>query len=354
MTFRSRRQFLHMLGRAAAAAAAASAVAPVAAQRAGSALAATPLRDGMLAIGGAGGNVVAMPGPDGAVVVDSGTPDSAPELAGFLRDRFGDTPVAALFNTHWHLDHTGGNEALAAADTRIVAHENTRLWMSTKVYVEWEDRRYEPRPDAALPNDTFFSSDPQPIELEVGGERIVYGHLREAHTDGDIYVRFPQRNVIAAGGTATTGRYPVPDYITGGWIGGLGDATRMLIEMSDADTLIVPAWGPVLARSDLEAQLEMLATVRERIEAMALVGRGIDEMIEARLTAEFDERFGDDAALFVANVYHGLWWGGRMRGIVAQAQEVAIGRVRPGVSPKATIRAFRGRRPPGRSTAFFV
>ncbi len=322
----SRRLFLKMLGRTAAAVAAAGSVRAVEAQIGAAPLAARRLGDGMLAIGGAGANVVALSGPNGLIMVDSGAPARANELAQFVgarfgdipvAARFGDIPVAALFNTHWHLDHTGGNEALAAADTRIVAHENTRLWMSTKVHVEWEDRRYEPRPDAALPNDTFFSSDPQPIELEVGGERIVYGHLPEAHTDGDIYVWFPQRNVIAAGGAATTGRYPVPDYITGGWIGGLGDATRALMEMCDQDTLIVPAWGPVLGRNDLQAQLEMLATVRERIEAMALVGRGIDEMIEARLTAEFDERFGDDAALFVANVYHGLWWGGRMRGIVA-------------------------------------
>ena len=317
MKNKGRRLFLRMLGHAGAALAAAGAVRAANAQTSDHPLAAAELRDGLLRIGGAGGNIVALPSTDGLVMVDSGRPEQARQLKDLLAARFGDAPVGALFNTHWHLEHTGGNEAVAAAGTRVISHENTRLWMSTKVYVEWEDRRYLPRAAGALPNDTFFSSDPQPIELEIGGERIVYGHLRDAHTDGDIYVSFPQRNVIAAGGTATAGRYPVPDYITGGWIGGLIDATRTLIDMSDASTLIVPAWGPVLGRGDLEAQHEMLSTVRERIEAMALVGKGIDEMIAARVTAEFDERFGDDAELFVSNAYRGLWWGGRMRGIVA-------------------------------------
>jgi cyclase len=277
------------------------------------ALATTDLKRGLIQITGAGGNVVLLAEPGGLLLVDSGAPERAHDLKQLLADRF-PAPVTTLFNTHWHLEHTGGNEVVTDSSTAIIAHENTRLWMSTKFYVEWQDRRYTPRPPRARPTRTFFSSDPQPLELTFGGERVSYGHLPEAHTDGDIYVRFMERNVIVAGGAATAGRYPVPDYITGGWIGGLMTATETLIGMADGETLIVPEAGPARTRADLQAQYDMLAAVRERVEAMALKGHGIDEMIDAGLTKEFDARFGKDARQFITNVYQGLWWN-RMRAI---------------------------------------
>jgi cyclase len=278
------------------------------------ALAITELRHDLSQITGAGGNVVLLAAPEGLLIVDSGAPERAHDLQQLVEQRFHAAPVATLFNTHWHLEHTGGNELIAASNTAIIAHENTRLWMSTKFYVEWQDRRYSPRPPRARPTRTFFSSDPQPLELTFGGERVIYGHLPEAHTDGDIYVRFLDRNVIVAGGAATAGTYPVLDYITGGWIGGLMAATQTLIGMADAQTLIVPESGLARTRADLLAQYDMLAAVRERVEAMALKGRGIDEMIDAGLTKEFDARFGKDARQFITNVYQGLWWN-RMRAI---------------------------------------
>ena len=279
-------------------------------------LIAEALRGGLTLITGAGGNVVLLTTPDGAVQVDSGTSTRSQDLAKLVAEHLGSTPTRTLFNTHWHLDHTGGNEAVAPSGTPIVAHENTRLWMSTKFYVEWEDRYYQRRPKAAWPNKTFFSSDPQPLFVDVGKSRVEYGHLPEAHTDGDIYVRFPEQNVIVAGGTVTAGRYPVLDYITGGWIGGLADATKKLIALCDADTLVVPDVGPVQRRADLEAQKEMLETVRQHIEAIALQGRGVQDMIAEGVTKEFDARYTGDSKLFISNAYEGLWWS-RLRGIVA-------------------------------------
>jgi glyoxylase-like metal-dependent hydrolase (beta-lactamase superfamily II) len=198
----------------------------------------------------------------------------------------------------------------------VIAHENTRLWMSTKFFVDWENKRYMPRAREALPNKTFLNSDPQPQELAFGKDKVVYAQLMQAHTDGDIYVAFPQHNVIVAGGTVTASSYPVLDYITGGWIGGMVESTQKLIEMSDAHTLIIPDFGPPQRRTDLEAQLKMLETVRERIEAIALQGRGVDDMIAEEITKEFDARYGSDSALFISNAYEGMWWN-RIRGIVA-------------------------------------
>lgn len=314
-----RRQFLRALGALSAALTGAGAGTRVADAQPSShgPLQTTDLGDGMVLVTGAGGNIVVLTQPEGLVLVDSGSPESTADLRALIGRRFADAPVAALFNTHWHLDHTGGNEHIVHSETEIIAHENTRLWMGTGFYVEWEDRRYQRRVPAALPNKTFFSSDPQPLELTVGGERIVYGHLREAHTDGDIYVAFPERDLIVAGGTVTAGSYPVMDYITGGWIGGMTEANQLLIDMCDSSTRIVPAAGAVRTRSDLERQKQMLETVRERIEAMALVGKGIDEMILAGITEEFDAEYGNNADLFISNIYQGLWWGNRLRGIVA-------------------------------------
>jgi cyclase len=231
-----------------------------------------------------------------------------------LDEQLGDTPLALLFNTHWHPTHTGGNEAVRGADTTIVAHELTRLWMSTEYYVDWEDRTYTPRAAAAVPTRTFYASDPQPIAARVGDEEIEYGHLPEAHTDGDIYVLFKRRNVLVTGGVVAFGAYPVIDYATGGWIGGLVNATRKLLAISSEDTLIIPARGPAQPRSHLEAQLEMLTVVHERIANLMRKGRSIAEMLDAGATEGFDAAWGANGERFVANIYHGLWWAGRLDG----------------------------------------
>jgi glyoxylase-like metal-dependent hydrolase (beta-lactamase superfamily II) len=263
----------------------------------------------MSLITGAGGNVVVLRTPAGTALVDSGAPERAVELKKIV----GAAPVELLFNTHWHPMHTGGNETLRAPSTTIVAHELTRLWMSTEYYVDWEDRTYSPRTPAALPTKTFYASDPQPIVAQTGDEEIEYAHLPEAHTDGDIYVWFKKRNVLVAGGTVTAGSYPVSDHATGGWIGGLAAATEKLLALTDADTLIVPATGPVQRRTHLTAQLAMLNAMRDRIEEHMRDGHSVAEMLAAKVTDGFDEYWGADRDRFVANAYGGLWWAGRLR-----------------------------------------
>src|SRR5689334_18062771 len=119
----------------------------------------TELKDGLAVVTGAGGNVVVLSKPEGLLLVDSGSAEHAADLLGLLERRFAAAPIGALFNTHWHLEHTGGNDAIAARGVKtIIAHENTRLWMSTKFYVEWEDKYYQRRAPASRPNKTFFTS----------------------------------------------------------------------------------------------------------------------------------------------------------------------------------------------------
>ena len=309
----SRRRFLTTaLGATAAAAVAGGIRRRAPAQSASNALGEVMLRDDLTLVTGLSTNVVVLRTAGSAALVDSGPPSHAAELAKLVRGRMGLLPVELLFNTHWHLAHTGGNDALRSGDTTIIAHELTRLWMSTEYYVDWEDKTYEPRESAALPTRTFYATDPQPIIAEIGDEEIHYGHLPEAHTDGDIYVLFKNRNVLVAGGVVTHGEYPVIDYATGGWIGGLVEATKKLLAVANADTLIVPASGPAQPRSHLSAQLEMLTVVRERIENLMRKGRSIEEMLAAGVTKEFDAKWGDNRDRFVANIYNGLWWAGRL------------------------------------------
>jgi glyoxylase-like metal-dependent hydrolase (beta-lactamase superfamily II) len=285
-----------------------------AAQSAAATLTDTPLRDGLSLIGGAGSNVVVLRGGAGAALVDSGPPEHAAALQKHVQGLLSGQPVELIFNTHWHPMHTGGNETLRSADTAIVAHELTRLWMSTEYYVDWENRTYTPRAAAALPTKTFYATDPQPIAARIGDEEIEYGHLPEAHTDGDVYVLFKRRNVLVTGGAVTVGEYPVLDYTTGGWIGGLVEGTEKLLSVTNADTLIVPANGPAQPRSHLTAQLEMLKVVRERIENLMRKGRSIEEMLAEGVTNEFDAKWGSNRERFVTNIYNGLWWAGRLSG----------------------------------------
>jgi cyclase len=311
---RDRRGFLSASARLLGAGVLASIVGPRrgATQNAAGVLVVVTLRDGLVQIRGPSSNALLLAERDGALLVDSGTAETSAELQHALDERLAGARVGTLINTHWHPDHTGGNDAFGKAGAKIAAHENTRLWMSTEYHVDWQRRTYEPRAPEALPNATFFSSDPQPLALEIGGEHVEYGHLREAHTDGDVYVHFRERNVIAAGGAVGGGAYPILDPATGGWIGGLVEAQVKLLALTNEETLIVPHSGPAQSRAELEEQLAMLRTVRERVENLMRKGRSAAEMIAAGVTAEFDARYGGDGPRFIRNMYDGLWWTGRL------------------------------------------
>src|SRR5204863_637261 len=119
----------------------------------------------------------------------------------FLAEQFKGQKVTALFNTDWHLEHTGSNDAFRKAGAKIIAHENTKLWIGADFYSDWEQKRYKPRPDAALPTETFYNNG----KITFGTERLEYGHMPQAHTDGDIYVFFPQDNVLVTGDVVSVG-----------------------------------------------------------------------------------------------------------------------------------------------------
>ena len=155
----------------------------------------TPLTDDLTLISGAGGNVTVFHSPEGVVLVDGGSPEHSARLLKTVKKLSRAPRIHTLFNTHWHWDQTGSNAALGASGTRIIAHENTRLWLGTDVESKWEKRMYERLPPKALPNQTFYTTG----SLIFGDEHIEYGHAPQAHTDGDIYVFFRKANVLVAG-----------------------------------------------------------------------------------------------------------------------------------------------------------
>lgn len=264
-------------------------------------LTATDLGSGLVQIGGAGANVVAAVGANGALLVDGGSAQHSAALIDLLGQR-GARSIDLLFNTSWRDEHTGSNEALGARGAKIAAHMNTKLWLGGDFDVDWEDRHYSPRPAAALPAMAFYTSG----SLDFAGRKVEYRYLARAHTDGDVAVFFPDSNVLAAGALLAVGAYPVPDYATGGWIGGLEAATRALLDATDGSTRIVPAFGAPCSRAELEAQLKLCTAVRERVADAYRHGLSFTEFVATHPTQEFDATRGDPS-LFLKLVHKGAW-----------------------------------------------
>ena len=231
------------------------------------------LTDKLSIIDGGGANVVAVSFTDGFVLVDSGAPESGDKVMAALGSN---AKVQTLFNTHYHVDQTSNNEMFAAAGAKIIAHQHTRQWMSTDYWVPDEDRYEKARPKAARPSETFQTSG----SFKAGTEQIDYGYLPLAHTDGDIYVFFKTSNVLAAGDVASPIRDPALDYFTGAWIGGRLDAMDAILKLSNEQTRIVPASGPVMTRAEFKAERDMMEEVRSRIWKQTLQGDSPRDMLE--------------------------------------------------------------------------
>ena len=262
----------------------------------------TPLGPGLRLVSGAGGNVVVLNGGDSVLMVNGGAAEHSARLLSAIAQGTGGKRVDVLFNTDWHPSHSGSNETLRKTGTRIIAHEHTRQYLGAELFVDWENRTYKPLPASALPTQTFTTTG----KMVFGGERVEYGHLGQAHTDGDIYVFFPDSNVLVVGDVLAAGRYPIADYTTGGWLGGLANATKTLVDLSNDETRVVGAAGPVQTRADVRAQQEMLAAMRDRLAKMMRQGLSAKDMHAAGVTKEFDGTWGDPE-LFLSTSYRGLW-----------------------------------------------
>jgi glyoxylase-like metal-dependent hydrolase (beta-lactamase superfamily II) len=256
-------------------------------------------------------NVVAYTDAGGVVLVDGGSAAASDALMTAVAGLPGGGAVHTIFNTHWHPEQTGSNERLGKAGATIIAHENTRLWLTTDVTWPWNGQRFTRVPKIAQPNRTFYTTGrlepPGPGRQGSPVESVRYGYIPDAaHTDGDMYVHFPRQNVLAVGDVVSGEGWPTVDWATGGWIGGIVGGLERLQTLADEDTRIVPARGPVLGLAQLKAQTEMYATLYDRLTQLLNKGRGPAEAVAAAPAKEFEERMGN-ADEFVRRAFESLW-----------------------------------------------
>ena len=252
-------------------------------------------------LSGGGGNVLVLATGDGQVLVDSGAAASASALQATLGELPGGR-VTALFNTHWHLDQVGSNATLGQTGATIFAHAKTRLRLSTGYYVPTEERYAAALPATGLPTETFYTNGTTTID----GHAIEYGHLIAAHTDGDIYVSFRDRNVIAVGDVISPVRDPVFDWFGGGWLGGRVDALARLLELGDINTRFVPSHGPLVNRTELQAEHDMMLEFFERMVEHVRLGESAKDMVEAGVLDGLGRSFSDPYRLLY-DTHKGMW-----------------------------------------------
>jgi len=236
---------------------------------------------------GPGGNIGVSSGKDAVFLIDDQYAPLTEKITQAV-SRISSEPIRFLVNTHWHGDHTGGNENLGNAGVIIVAHENVRKRMSTEQFLEFFGNKVPPAPQAALPIVTFNDT----ATFYLNGEEIHIFHLPPAHTDGDSVIHFRNSNVIHTGDLFTYGQFPFIDIGAGGSVDGMIANADRLLELVDSDTKLLPGHGPLGGRSQLLEFRDMLATIRERIKTLMDAGRSLEEITRERPTREFDDKWG--------------------------------------------------------------
>lgn len=290
-----RREFLRRLAGGAAAFGLSRAAFAQAASTSTASPAVSKLTEKISLITGVGNNVIALAGDGGTLLVDCGDPAHGQDVLKLAGN------IKTVINTHWHLESTGGNDVMARAGAKLVSSVNTELWMTQEIPHDWEKKVYPPRAQEARPTETFYTTG----KTTFAGEPVEYGLMTMAHTDGDIYIHFPQSNVLVAGDAVQPGRLPMTDWRCDGWIGGMQQAQRTLLGIADDSTKIIPGLGPVMSKADLQANLAVVTQIRDHLVMLMKMGMGAEDMIKAKAMKDFPLAGDPDAFLYVT--YRGLW-----------------------------------------------
>jgi len=264
----------------------------------------TKLRGNISVLEGSGGNIAVLTGKEGKLLVDAGITASRPRIKEAL-DAISSDPIKRLVNTHWHFDHTDGNEWLHSEGAEIIAHENTRKHLSQTTRVDGWNFTFPPSPAGALPAKVIKKEH----KLHLNGETIALRHYPPAHTDSDISVEFEHANILHVGDTWWNGYYPFIDANTGGSIDGMIRASEANIAKVTNETIVIPGHGPVGDKSGLIAFRDMLVGVRRKVAVLKQSGQSLPEVIAAKPTAEFDAQWGGfviDGKTFTQLVYAGV------------------------------------------------
>jgi glyoxylase-like metal-dependent hydrolase (beta-lactamase superfamily II) len=260
--------------------------------------------DGVYMLQGAGGNIGVSAGADGVVLVDGQYAPLTEKIKAAIA-ALSPGPIRFLVNTHWHFDHTGGNENFAKSGVVTMAHENVRRRMSGEQSVTTFPQPIKASPAGALPVVTFTDA----VTFYCNGDSISAFHVPPAHTDGDVIVWFRHANVIQMGDLFFNGRYPLVDLASGGAVSGVIAAVDRVLALADANTKIIPGHGPLGDRAALQAYRTMLVTVRDRINQAIAAGQTVAQVQAAKPTAEFDAVWGNGRitpTMFVDVLYQDL------------------------------------------------
>jgi len=263
-----------------------------------------PLRGHISVLMGSGGNISVFTSRDGKLLVDGGIAVSRPRVSRAI-DRLGPGSVKFLIDTHWHWDHTDGNDWLHQIGATIIAQENTLKRLSETVRVEDWNHTFPPAPLGARPT-SIVQTDKT---LAFGGETLEMHYYGPCHTDSDMYVYFKKADVLAVGDTFWNGVYPFIDIVTGGSIDGMIRAANTNIALATERTLIVGGHGPVGNRAQLIEFRDMLAGIRKNVAQLKAQGKTLEQAVLAKPTAAYDAKWGHfviGPALFTSLVYRGV------------------------------------------------
>ncbi len=260
-------------------------------------------RGAMTLLRGAGCNVVAVRGPEGSLLVDGGLAANSGALLGAAAAATGSAHVNTLINTHWHPSQTGSNEPVGREGGLIVSHEVTRLYLGRAALSACYDGSYGPLPKVAWPTKTTRDKG----SLEFAGQHIDYVYLPAAHTDGDLYVHFPERNLLVAGGPVLADRWPVIDIRNGAWAGGLVNAYEVLASVTKPDTRIVPANGQLVTGAEIARRRDIYQDLFKQLFVYLNKGFGPDDVVAAHPLKKYEAELGDPSR-FLAGAYMSLMY----------------------------------------------
>jgi glyoxylase-like metal-dependent hydrolase (beta-lactamase superfamily II) len=264
----------------------------------------TKLRGNISLLEGSGGNIAVLTGSDGKVLVDAGIPGTRARITEALASLSND-PVKYLVNSHWHFDHTDGNEWLHSIGAEIIAHENTRKHLSTTTRVEDWNFTFLPAPPGALPTKLITTDE----TLHINGSTLVLKRYGPSHTDSDISIQFQEANVIAVADTLWNGHYPFIDYSTGGSLDGMIRAAEANVANANDETIVIPGHGPIGNKSQLIEFRDMLVAIREKIANLKKQGKSLNEAVADKPTIDYDPKWGGfvvNGDFFTRLVYAGV------------------------------------------------
>jgi glyoxylase-like metal-dependent hydrolase (beta-lactamase superfamily II) len=262
------------------------------------------LRRNVSVLIGSGGNIAVLPGDDGKLIIDSGYLGTRDKIAAALGSLSPD-PIKHLVNTHWHFDHTDGNEWMHSAGATITAHKNTQKHLSTSTRVEDWNFTFPPSPAGAIPTEVFSTDK----TLHLNSATIVLKYYGPSHTDSDVSAYFIEADVLHTGDTWFNGHYPSIDYSTGGSINRMIKAAEANLTMVTDKTIVVPGHGPVGGKSEMIEYRDMLSTIRDRVAALKAEGKSLNEVVAAKPTADYDAKWGwpfISGEFFTRLVYEGV------------------------------------------------